>query len=109
MRACREMPGTNAWKPSSGRVGAVLESVRVVLVVLLIIGGGAVFGLFIGRWWAVLVPPAVGWIVFERTPKEGNDLAAFPLVWAAVVTLGVLMGVALRKLAGGRDDPLPPS
>lgn len=68
-----------------------------------LIGGGVAFGLLIGRWWAVLIPLVAGVILFERTPRDGNDLAAVPLVLGFGLAVGVLIGVALRKLRKGPE------
>lgn len=81
---------------------------NAVLAGAAFIGGGVVFGLIIGRWWALLIPPLVAWILFENTHKPGNDLAAMPLLLAVPVTVGVMIGVVLRKLAEMRDDSAAP-
>ena len=81
-----------------------------MLGALLIIGGGVLLGLLIGRWWALVVPLVLAAILYRPEEAPGDDLAGFELVWAALAFLGAVIGVLLRKgVASAPDDTAPRS
>ena len=79
------------------------------LVVLLAIGCGVLFGLLVGRWWALLVPLALAVLLYDKEAAPGNDLAGLEFAWAAIAAVGVVIGVAVRKLGESSDEPVAPS
>jgi hypothetical protein len=66
---------------------------------IILIGGGFLFGLIIGRWWAFAAPTALGvWAGLTFTDLE------VPAIWmgfafAGMAALGVLMGLVARRFA----------
>ena len=67
---------------------------------IVLIGGGFLLGLIIGRWWALIAPTALGvWAGLTFTDLEVSA------VWlgfgfAGLAALGVLLGLGARRLAG---------
>jgi hypothetical protein len=62
-----------------------------------LIVGGLVFGLVFGRWWALLVPAGLAlWIGLTEEVEVSGWYLGF--AYAAVSGLGVVLGIALRRL-----------
>jgi hypothetical protein len=59
--------------------------------------GGFVLGLVLGRWWALLVTVGLGlWVgLTEEVEVSGSYLG---LAYAGVSGLGIVLGIALRRL-----------
>ena len=78
-----------------------------MLRLLIIVGVGLIFGLVIGRWWALFAAPVVSLILFEPGPA-GDDISGLVFVAAALVEIGVLIGLLVRKIASVDDDSIRP-
>ena len=63
----------------------------------MLIGGGLVLGLVLGRWWALLASVGLGlWVgLTEEIEVSGSYLG---LVYAAISGLGIVVGLVLRRL-----------
>jgi hypothetical protein len=61
-----------------------------------LLAGGFVLGLVLGRWWALLASAALGlWVgLTEEVEVSGSYLG---LVYAAISGLGITLGVLLRR------------
>jgi hypothetical protein len=72
-----------------------------------------VFGLLVGRWWSLLLPPAVALIVFADARANwegaGDDTSGLVFLWVPPVEIAVVIGVLLRKVASGWNEAGPPS
>jgi hypothetical protein len=68
-----------------------------------LIVGGLVFGLVLGRWWALLASVGLGlWVgLTEEIEVSGSYLG---LVYAAISGLGIVLGIVLRRLVFARGD-----
>jgi hypothetical protein len=59
--------------------------------------GGLVLGLVVGRWWALLASAGLGlWIAW--TTEVEVSASYLGLVYAAISGLGIVLGVVLRRL-----------
>jgi hypothetical protein len=63
---------------------------------IILIGGGFLFGLIIGRWWSFAAPTAVGlWAGMTFTELEVSA-AWIGFAFAGMAALGVLAGLVAR-------------
>ena len=69
----------------------------------MLIVGGLVLGLVLGRWWALLASVGLGlWVgLTEEIEVSGSYLG---LVYAAISGLGIMLGIVLRRLVFARGD-----
>ena len=69
----------------------------------MLIVGGLVLGLVLGRWWALLASVGLGlWVgLTEEIEVSGSYLG---LVYAAISGLGIVLGIVLRRLVFARGD-----
>ena len=70
---------------------------------VLIYGGAFLFGLLVGRWWAILVPPVLATIVFSEEAPH-TDTSGLVIVAGALAAVFVTIGVVLRKLVSESND-----
>jgi hypothetical protein len=74
------------------------ESVAVSWPVILV-GGGVLLGLIVGRWWALIGPAGVGfWAGLTFTDLE-VPAAWIGLGFATLGAIGVVVGVVVRRFA----------
>ena len=82
-----------AWA-AHGR--GVQDRIRGTVAGLVLIAGGALLGLIVGRWWALAAPLAVGvWIAFE-TEVEAVPPWFLGGMYALGGAVGVAVGIVLR-------------
>jgi hypothetical protein len=68
---------------------------------IVLIGGGFLLGLIIGRWWALTAPAALGlWAGLSFTNLE-VPAAWIAFAYAGMGALGVLIGLVVRRFAFG--------
>jgi len=75
------------------------------VVFWLTVGGSVLFGFLVGRWWTLLLPPLVSVIVFSEEAEAGdNPFVGLVFLWGAFLTIGVVIGVILRKRVSTSSD-----
>jgi len=66
----------------------------------LIMAGCVLFGLLVGRWWALLAALALGVLMgFVIDPEEVSKFYV-GTAWVVAGSVGIAVGVTARKLAG---------
>jgi hypothetical protein len=64
---------------------------------IVVIGGGFLIGIVVGRWWAFLVPAVLGiWAGLTFTDLE-VPAAWIGLIYAGGAAIGVLLGLVTRR------------
>jgi hypothetical protein len=66
------------------------------VLVLIFVGGGFLFGLLVGRWWALLGAIVVG-LVVGLTEEIELSGAFFGLLVGLIALGGIATGVVLRR------------
>jgi hypothetical protein len=90
--------------PLGGSAETTSETRSIEFFLLLVVGGALVIGFaagsIINRWWAVLVPVAVGLLIWALLPASDDsgplDLLSGIFV-AVVIAAGVVVGLLLRS------------
>jgi hypothetical protein len=62
-----------------------------------LIGGGIVLGLLVGRWWALLLAAALGVWISQATEVEAVPGWYLGLVYALLGAAGITAGVLVRR------------
>ncbi len=65
------------------------------MIWILFIAGGFALGSAVGRWWALMFPIALGFVIAIKTPVENNVLLGAG--YAVITGAAVAAGVALRR------------
>jgi hypothetical protein len=77
-----------------------------MILYLVLVGGGFIIGLVLGRWWALLASVGIGlWIgLGEEVEVPGWYLG---LAYAALSGLGIALGILLRRRFFGSQPAGP--
>ena len=68
----------------------------------MLIGGGIVLGLLVGRWWALVPAAALGIWISQATEVEAVPGWYLGLVYALLGAVGIAAGVLVRRRLPGR-------
>jgi hypothetical protein len=68
-----------------------------MVLVLVLVSAGFVFGSVVGRWWAVLAAVAVGVWIALSTEIEAVPGWYLGLVYSGLSAVGISVGVLLRR------------
>jgi hypothetical protein len=68
-----------------------------MLLVLVLVSAGFLFGAFLGRWWALLAAVAAGVWIASSTEIEAVPSWYLGLVYSGLSAVGISAGILVRR------------